>query len=765
MALIIRSADRTTTDTISTGDDYILREGVLLSNDTNTALNFDTVDGSYAQIAGMIAVSGGARALQVFSTAENVTVGILPTGSLSASNVAVTFEGANWIANNAGSISGGQGASGYGVQVGGTGPGGVFTNSGAVNGKYGFAVFADDTAITNRGTITAVFDAVFTAASTDDLSVNNSGTMRGGESAVVLYGTSSTVINSGSMSGGINGIFSGTNGNDIVNSGTLEGGNYGILMAGADPGVATQIQNLGVITGADAGLRSEEEVILTSSGALLGNRGIHLNNGADNSLVSNDGRIDADLYGIDIDPGADNVTVGNQGVIAAASLGILSDAVNTRVTNSGTIETGPVGTAVYLGQAGGALTNSGSLTGQDVVTFLASGTVVNSGTIHGTRSGLELYTYIDPTPTMVIQNHGEIIGGSLGAIDSFIENSTDLLIQNTGILSSTGAIAVDVTSANSMTLRNSGTVTTGATIAVDSTGTRVDLVNNTGLIEGNVIVDAGDDIMINGGTVLGDVDLGADNDFFRATGDGIVSGQVIGQSGNDTLIGASGNDDFTGFVGDDLMVGHGGDDTMLGGVGSDTLFGGDGDDSLDGGTNDDTLNAGAGNDTMIGDTGNDLLVGRDGDDVLDGGADNDTIDGGNGDDILEGSAGNDILRGRNGEDDLAGGEGRDFLTGGQGADNFVFRSLAETVVGANRDQILDFEQGVDLIVIAGLSPGVFEFKGTAAFDTGVANPELRLFETSTGTTIVQIDANGDGVADAEIRVAGVTGLTADDFVL
>ena len=159
-----------------------------------------------------------------------------------------------------------------------------------------------------------------------------------------------------------------------------------------------------------------------------------------------------------------------------------------------------------------------------------------------------------------------------------------------------------------------------------------------------------------------------------------------------------------------------------------------------------------------------MLVGQDGSDQLDGGIGDDILDGGNGDDILEGGDDNDILRGRNGEDELAGGLGRDYLTGGQGADSFVFRSVAETVVGANRDQILDFEQGVDLIVVAGLTPGVFEFKGTAAFAPS-GNAELRLFETPTGSTIVQMDTDGNGTVDAEIRVGGVTGLTADDFVL
>ena len=45
------------------------------------------------------------------------------------------------------------------------------------------------------------------------------------------------------------------------------------------------------------------------------------------------------------------------------------------------------------------------------------------------------------------------------------------------------------------------------------------------------------------------------------------------------------------------------------------------------------------------------------------------------------------------------------------------------------------------------------------------NPELRLFETPTGSTIVRIDNNGAGTINVEIRVAGVTGLPVDDFLL
>ncbi|SMX39538.1 calcium-binding protein [Maliponia aquimaris] len=270
--------------------------------------------------------------------------------------------------------------------------------------------------------------------------------------------------------------------------------------------------------------------------------------------------------------------------------------------------------------------------------------------------------------------------------------------------------------------------------------------------------------IVNSGQILGRVSLTNQADRYENIGTGVASGQVQGYAGNDTLVGGDLADLIDGGADHDLLIGRAGNDTLTGDTGNDTIIGGAGDDRIDSGSNDDMLNGNAGSDTIFAGDGNDIVVGQDGNDYLDGGADNDTMDGGADDDTLEGGAGNDILRGRGGEDDLAGGLGMDLLTGGPGADNFVFRALAESVVGANRDQVLDFEQGADLIVVAGLSPGVFEFRGTLPFAPS-GNPELRLFETATGSTIVQVDADGNGSVDAEIRVADVTGLTAVDFVL
>ncbi|WP_420325721.1 calcium-binding protein [Mameliella sp.] len=379
---------------------------------------------------------------------------------------------------------------------------------------------------------------------------------------------------------------------------------------------------------------------------------------------------------------------------------------------------------------------------------------------------------INASSTVRIQNAGTILSGSDAVDVRQTDGAINLTMSNSGtIMGESDGVNLDAGSGFTRFV-NTGTVIGqegyGIWMNWQSGSTGSSLLRNTGTITGddgsyNASSGTGSNTIINDGVMNGVVFLQDGDDVYEGGG-GKVSGTVFGGDDNDQLSGGAFTDSFDGGLGDDTLVGRGGDDLLDGDIGDDFILGGAGNDEIDGGSNNDTINANAGDDTVLGGTGNDLLVGQDGSDLLDGGNNEDTIDGGNGDDILEGGSGNDILRGRNGEDELAGGLGRDFLTGGQGADVFVFRSTAETVVGANRDQILDFEQGVDLITIAGLSPGVFEFRGTAGFAPS-GNPELRLFETATGSTIVQLDSNGDGAVDAEIRVAGVTGLTADDFVL
>ena len=113
--------------------------------------------------------------------------------------------------------------------------------------------------------------------------------------------------------------------------------------------------------------------------------------------------------------------------------------------------------------------------------------------------------------------------------------------------------------------------------------------------------------------------------------------------------------------------------------------------SLIGRAGENALIAGNRGDTLIGNGGDDLLIGRGGNDVLIGGDGADILIGGAGSDDLRGGDGNDLLIGGDGDDRLAGGRGNDVMIGGAGADTFVFSQGA--------DQILDFDQGIDRIIL------------------------------------------------------------------
>ncbi len=427
-------------------------------------------------------------------------------------------------------------------------------------------------------------------------------------------------------------------------------------------------------------------------------------------------------------------------------LGLNVNSDSSRIVNYGTISgiraASESGDAINLGGTGGqhVITNTGTITaeGHLIETDEATASINILFDNHGTGiTERDIIAFSSQLGYIWVNNTGHLQGNNLN-----MSGSGSAQLVNTGTLLAT---AVVMSADFGAKLFNHGIISGRYDVATIYGSNVNDRVTNSGLIDGRISFLDGDD-------------------RYAAADAGLVTGYVDGGNGNDTLTGGSADDELRGGGDQDLLVGRDGEDTLEGGTGNDMMLGGAGNDHMTGGNNNDTLNGNSGDDTLEGGAGNDVLVGQDGSDLLDGGALDDILDGGNGDDVLEGGSGNDILRGRAGEDDLAGGLGLDLLTGGQGADNFVFRSLAETVVGANRDQILDFEQGLDSIVVAGLSPGVFEFRGTAAFAPS-GNPELRLFETPTGSTIVQLDVNGDGIQDAEIRVANVTGLTAQDFVL
>ena len=266
-----------------------------------------------------------------------------------------------------------------------------------------------------------------------------------------------------------------------------------------------------------------------------------------------------------------------------------------------------------------------------------------------------------------------------------------------------------------------------------------------------------------------------------------------GGSGADTISGTEGANTLFGGIGHDLLRGRGGDDRLKGDGGDDVLDGGLGNDHLSGEKGDDTSIMDAGDDTMDGGEGfdwlrvtgsaaatinlakttaqatgygNDIILGIDN---VAGGLGGDRLYGDGGANILLGDAGNDIIYGRAGADTLVGGVGQDRLYGGVGdsvCDVFAFAATDESAVGTKRDTIYDFVSGIDDIDLSGIdansrtsSDGVFAFSGTTAQAHSV------WYTSGRGEIIVRGDVNGDGRADFEIRVVGVSTLTAGDLWL
>lgn len=84
-----------------------------------------------------------------------------------------------------------------------------------------------------------------------------------------------------------------------------------------------------------------------------------------------------------------------------------------------------------------------------------------------------------------------------------------------------------------------------------------------------------------------------------------------------------------------------------------------------------------------------------------------------GNDTLNGGAGNDMIYGQGGNDTITGGAGDDVLHGGTGADRFVYLAGEDN----GHDQILDFEVGLDQVLVQGsASQSAQALLATASWD-------------------------------------------------
>ena len=110
----------------------------------------------------------------------------------------------------------------------------------------------------------------------------------------------------------------------------------------------------------------------------------------------------------------------------------------------------------------------------------------------------------------------------------------------------------------------------------------------------------------------------------------------------------------------------------------------------------------SGSDQIIGTEAGDEIFGYRGHDLIEARGGDDLVRGGNGRDQIFGGDGNDKLIGQGGDDVIDGGAGKDKLVGGKGADTFIVAG------GQSTTRIMDFEAGIDTIIIQSDSVDTFD---------------------------------------------------------
>lgn len=362
---------------------------------------------------------------------------------------------------------------------------------------------------------------------------------------------------------------------------------------------------------------------------------------------------------------------------------------------------------------------------------------------------------------------GTVIGTGLGrGAVSFL--GTDSLMRNAGTISGSfygadfegNALAGGLGS----NVINNGSIS-GTDYGIYKIGTEALTIVNRGTIEAARysfidFADGSANTLTNFGALLGDVSLGGGNDWFSSKA-GLVEGDILGGSGNDTLIGSAADDTLDGGTGTDLLKGGKGDDTFVLDVLADDVV-----EAADGGR--DEIRAGFSVDLAEYDNIEDVVLLLTTGFSATGSAAANRIAGNSSANVLSGLAGNDTLLGGAGVDTLVGGQGRDILFGGTGGDSFRYVAAADLSADTSlTDRVRDFTAGdrIDLALIDARS----DLAGDQAFvlDAGGAFTIGEIRQAVTGSNLV-VSLNLDTDADPEaslVLVGRTTLLAATDFFL
>jgi len=228
----------------------------------------------------------------------------------------------------------------------------------------------------------------------------------------------------------------------------------------------------------------------------------------------------------------------------------------------------------------------------------------------------------------------------------------------------------------------------------------------------------------------------------------LATGNLTGNSGNNSIQAGSGNNTIDGGAGIDtasyyVFSSSPGVTVNLSIAGAQNT-GGSGTDTL---LNIENLEGSVYNDQLTGNAEDNYLVASHGNDTLDGGAGNDTLDGGWGNDTLYGGTGNDTL------------------TGDADADRFVFNTTPNATT--NLDIVTDFTPGTDKLVFnnsvfaALTDPGALaegNFRSGAGFATAADANDFLIYDTTTKA--LYYDADGSTTTIAPIQIATLTNVAA-----
>ena len=279
--------------------------------------------------------------------------------------------------------------------------------------------------------------------------------------------------------------------------------------------------------------------------------GVHVT--GDGNVVAVSGSIASETDdGVDVDGDLNFVNV--SGSITADDEGVEISGDGNEVTVSGEIFTFDDDGIDFFGDNNRAVV-SGSVNAAD-----SSGLEVNGngteieidGSVRGFESGISLS---GDDAKITVGQTGVVRGGDAAGFTSAVtfESNGAGDPASVSLLVNHGSLISDTVSE----------ITNTAVAVWDFSGQSQNFTN-TGDVQGDVLLQGGNDTMTNSGTIVGNISLGTGNDSFTTIGSGAVTGKIDGGTGFDTFRGGDLSDTF--FGGDQA-------DNMRGGGGSDEIFG------------------------------------------------------------------------------------------------------------------------------------------------------------------------------------------------